>query len=382
MSERLGAGYGEVYVAGADPSFAWAHVDRLDAPAEPKWPSMDDLQAKHPEIQDQLRNKIKKCKNCGKPCAFTLTDCNSCGSSIKEVEISYSPNVFMGFVYGVGKAGFPLKISLRLQQPDVMVFDDLLSLSTCHLNAIPTDEYIPDWRYLLQNPERGLAVMKKLDDAAWKVTTEQFLGNPAWKQQMLNCENPEETLRPHIMTGMNYPPSQYQLHLQYIVPPHMPFHYYMIRKRNHYTFGRFFPAEYVVACLSKERESPHPTHWRDIADTSIEDVIAYYDGKGIKYADLHQDLIARYERSDQGLAKWPGSAFSNVILDGSIVLRRRDSQIEGEQETAPKIQAADKEVLQNYGRPYDSNGKPTGTYYSLAKAPGTVQVWTDVEGKK
>ena len=39
MSERLGAGYGEVYVAGADPSFAWAHVDRLDAPAEPKWPS-------------------------------------------------------------------------------------------------------------------------------------------------------------------------------------------------------------------------------------------------------------------------------------------------------------------------------------------------------
>ncbi len=38
-------------------------------------------------------------------------------------------------VYGVGKAGFPLKISLRLQEPDVMVFDDLLSLSTCHLNV-------------------------------------------------------------------------------------------------------------------------------------------------------------------------------------------------------------------------------------------------------
>ena len=28
---------------------------------------MDDLQAKHPEINDQLRNKIKKCKNCGTP---------------------------------------------------------------------------------------------------------------------------------------------------------------------------------------------------------------------------------------------------------------------------------------------------------------------------
>ena len=28
-------------------------------------------------------------------------------------------------VYGVGKAGFPLKISLRLQEPGMMICDDL-----------------------------------------------------------------------------------------------------------------------------------------------------------------------------------------------------------------------------------------------------------------
>ena len=47
-----------------------------------------------------MKNKVKKC-SCGKPCAFTLTECNSCGASLVDLEITYTNNVFMGFIYGL-----------------------------------------------------------------------------------------------------------------------------------------------------------------------------------------------------------------------------------------------------------------------------------------
>jgi hypothetical protein len=31
-------------------------------------------------------------------------------------------------------------------------------------------------------------------------------------------------LRTHVIAGLNFPPSQYQLHLQYLLPPLLPFH--------------------------------------------------------------------------------------------------------------------------------------------------------------
>jgi hypothetical protein len=35
--------------------------------------------------------------------------------------VSFSDNVFMGFVYGIARGAFPLTLSLRLQTPDVLV---------------------------------------------------------------------------------------------------------------------------------------------------------------------------------------------------------------------------------------------------------------------
>ena len=67
-------------------------------------------------LKKQLQNVIKKCGACGKPCGFSLFTCNGCGGALPE-ELSTSPNVFMGFVYGVAKAPFPLRISLRMQAP-------------------------------------------------------------------------------------------------------------------------------------------------------------------------------------------------------------------------------------------------------------------------
>ena len=161
----------------------------------------------------------------------------------------------------------------------------------------------------------------------------------------------------------------------------MPFHTYMMRKRKHYTYGRFFPFEYVVHCLEYEKKDPHPSKWAQVADTSIEDVIEYYNKKGVRYSEIWRELcLERYEDSDLSLAKWPSAAFGACVLDGTTVVRTAPSDSE-EQDTAAKIQAADTKILQNYGRPY-VDGKPSGTYYSLAKEPGTVEVWVQTEGGK
>ena len=87
----------------------------------------------------QLRNIVKKC-SCGKVCGFSLTECNACGKPL-PAETSHSPNVFSGFIYGIASAPFPLHISIRRQSAQLLVFDDLLALTPCHLNAVPTSAY-------------------------------------------------------------------------------------------------------------------------------------------------------------------------------------------------------------------------------------------------
>ena len=65
--------------------------------------------------------------------------------------------------------------AMRAQTPRVLVFDDLLALAPCHVNAIPTAAYIPDIRVLFAHPRRGLALVERLHDAVWGVAEAQFL---------------------------------------------------------------------------------------------------------------------------------------------------------------------------------------------------------------
>ena len=50
----------------------------------------------------------------------------------------------MAFIYGVEKVsatGFPLKISMRLETRDIMVFDDPLAITRAHVLSVPTNVY-------------------------------------------------------------------------------------------------------------------------------------------------------------------------------------------------------------------------------------------------
>ena len=94
-------------------------------------------------------------------------------------------------------------------------------------------------------PVSGLKIVNELFDTCWEAFVKQFYGNDAWRTRMLKGSPSPEALKKHVIAGFNYPPSQYQLHLQFIVPPMVPFHYFQYKNGIHYTPKRFFPIEYV-----------------------------------------------------------------------------------------------------------------------------------------
>lgn len=358
----------------------FAHINQLTGPEIQSKPpvlgSNDDFLAKHnnsEDLQKQMKNKGKKCPNCGKIVAFTLPNCNQCGHSLKDVSISFSNNVFTAFIYGIEKGPFPFTISIRFQSPEAIVFDDLLSLASCHLNIIPTTEYIPDWRFLLKNPKKGQEILTFLFEHCWKVVKESFLSNEAWRKQNFKdgaANLSEEQLRSHVIAGFNYPPSQYQLHMQFMLPPLTPFHYFQYLIGTHYTEGRFFPIEYAKKVLALNESLPITD------DTSVETIIEHFKSKGVDYHQIHAQCYARYGESHRLLSNYKREDFEAIATAEKVYQYTSDFTLFEETDLDPKqIQAQDKLILQNYGRPYVEN-KPSGSYYKFAKQfPHDVTIW-------
>ena len=84
--------------------------------------------------------------------------------------------------------------------------------------------YIPDLRCLFENPVRGHALLLQMKQQTWEVALEQYLGNTEWRSKLLqdSASLTDDALATHVCAGLNYPPSQYQLHLQFMLPPFTP----------------------------------------------------------------------------------------------------------------------------------------------------------------
>jgi hypothetical protein len=140
----------------------------------------------------------------------------------------------------------------------LLVFDDPLALSRCHLCACPSDAYVPDVRTLFRCPTRGLALLQQLDDACWQATETNFLNAEPWAAATLSLAArvlPRLELRQaHVVSGLNFPPSQFQLHLQYLLPPLTPYHWGLHRAGKHFGAGRFFPFRYLTKALACLRD--------------------------------------------------------------------------------------------------------------------------------
>lgn len=362
--------------------------------------SVEKFVEKHPALAAQFRNEARSCPGCGKSCATILPFCNGCGRGLADAPVQFTENVCMAFVYGIERGSrFPLGLSLRLETPDVIVYDDLLSRGSCHLNAIPSDSHLPDWRQLLRNPAKALKLLRRLDDASWSVVREQFWDDEVWRHRTFRegaFQSPEH-LRAEMYAGINSVPSQFQVHLQYIAPGIQPVDYHNFLFGKRFVKDRWLPLEYVYSSLealslSGGLPSAHTMTMEDIFD-AIQKI------GGPSYATAHAQAIRRYNRTHCCCANWRPEHFDVVVLVRHPALRPEivgaapDSEsAEAENvgtvatelrpmlgsalppgATVVELERRDKLAIQSYGRPYSSEGRPQAlSFYSFAKLPGQV----------
>merc|ERR1712151_86143 len=134
----------------------------------------------------------------------------------------------------------------------MMVFDDPLAITRAHVLAVPTDVYCADIRTLFTAPQAGLALLQKMDEAAWAAVRNGFLSSDPWRKKALSQagnEMPIDSLRQYVIRAFNLPPSQYQLHMQYMLPPLLPSHVGVYKKGAHYVKMRHFPLSFIMEAL-------------------------------------------------------------------------------------------------------------------------------------
>jgi len=314
----------------------------------------------NPAARYQCENRVKKCVECGKVCAVSIAACNGCGAPLTNVAESTTHNVFSGFCFGVAKGPFPFKLSLRYESEDCLVFDDPLCIAPCHVCAIPTDRYVPTATSLFRAPAAGAAILRRLEDRAWAAVETQFLADEPWVAKIYGRQKPAPgALRTAAIAGFNVPPSQFQLHLQYMVPPLLPQQLQMYRAGNHYTKERFFPLAYVLDALDALAAKGEAFDDADGFDgpTLIERVAA---ATGVDYDAAWTAAYGAVQESQDALASWDPTDFRYVVGDASGAVDSTISEsgvvadfklTEGvERPHAGDLSLRDKMALANYDR--------------------------------
>lgn len=330
----------------------------------------EDVQS---SVRTQMQNKIKRC-SCGKLVAFTSKNCNSCGKSMENVPVSHADNVFMEFIYGIrGTVERPLKVSLRYQTPDLLAFDDLLSVSTCHFVVIPTNEYIPDWRFLLRRPREGLDLIHKFMDCCKKVFEEQFIANKEWVGRNVPPElrTSMDKLYDLVEVGFNFPPSQYQLHMHFVYPQYLPFQRNMTLHNEPVmpSIIRYFPTQYVQKALECLIETGREHEFADInEDTDInfvtDKIMSLFGLDKYEYYDKY--YFGHYESDAMLLGRvWKTDDFEGYGIGDTIYKWGESTPVDGLNCKGAAL--LEKKAMGNYGRPLSEDGSFFGTYYKYAK---------------
>jgi len=366
-------GFGTVYLAGIKEG----QVPIVNRPVDESEPLFNDsierfreANAGKEELLQTLWNKVKACPRCGKSCAYTLDTCNSCNESLENVKITCTENFFTGFMYGVAAGKIPYKISIRWQDKDFMCFDDPLAMTPCHLNTIPTSVYVPDLRFLFADPKRGLALVDRLLDVARNACHDQFWGHTAFREAYFaGEERPSSTeVGEFALSGMNFPPSMFQLHLQFIHPPLLPFHFNMFMLDGHFSHKRFFPVDYLHKALALGDK----VKMKVDDNTDIQTIVDMVNKQGVNYDEYHSALLRKCTALQRRWSPWRESMFKYQVVNGTTAIPvGRDMMVNNLD--IKQVQKDDCKTIQNYGRPYGSDGKPSGTYYKYAKKAGEVK---------
>merc|ERR1711957_615562 len=154
----------------------------------------------------------------------------------------------------------------------------------------------------------------------------------------------------------------YQLHLQFVHPPMLPFQFAQTLMDNHFHHGRFFPLEFMRKVLAKGDQIKMDIN----ENTDIGIIIGRAAELGVSYDAEIGAEVRKCKRMQDQFAAWKQDHFGCVVSNGKVL---------GGEGEAKAIQAADVKGLQNYGRPYSADGKPSGSYYKFAKSPADVSSW-------
>ncbi|CAE8626875.1 unnamed protein product [Polarella glacialis] len=201
---------------------------------------------------------------------------------------------------------------------------------------------------------------------------EFYLGGKAKWKKLPN----ESELLAMTVAGMNYPPSQYQLHLQFIHGPLLPFQYALFLEGGHFHYKRFFPYSFLLASLkaleddNRDFRHCHPDY--DI-DFIIDEMEKFY---GISYDTHWHAMISQTKQMQETYAPWVEKDLEYRIVGNQAF----DAQtgFHHPEITVKSLQTSDVKRIQSYGRPYDTDEKPLGGYYNFpAENPKELQDWTE-----
>ena len=374
-------GWGYCYLAGAIEDDRWTHSPlTIEArrTAKVAGPVSSFLEKGDEKLFRQMSNFVRVCARCSKSCGKTLSSCNNCANDISNTPITRTNNALMAFVYGLE----PFPTSIRYEDEFFLVYDDLMQTTLIHLNSIPTDTYIPDFRFLFSDPSRGIEIIDSLFEKATKAATEmlkvegfcrKFFSSNAL--EILHAMGPDKFIRRFVFSGFNYPPSQCQLHLQFILPPYVPYHAVLLAEGKHSDKDRFFTYDFLRSCLLIMMDRNIRFSMRDIDSLIGKELVEYLQHRlGVDYYKSYHESLARHRDNDKFLSNWTHKDFKYVVVDKRIVFPVQ--VLEGDQfvplDMKPaEIQARDKDAITSYG-------KGAGLqYYSFAKETGQVEDWPD-----
>ena len=372
------SGWGHFYLAGAKDDSRWKPCPVVQkASFQPHFGgSVSDFIQSDPILTRHMSNHVRVCGRCRKSCGKTLNACNNCAYDISGEPITRTDNALMGFVYGLKE--FPT--SIRFENKSFLVYDDLMQTTLIHLNSIPTDVYVPDFRYLFSDPTRGLDLINSLflfatEAAVGMLANGEFCGKffSSGGLKEMNQLGLEGFVKRYVFCGFNYPPSQCQLHLQFIIPPYVPYHAVLLAEGKHSDFERFFTYDFVRDCLEGLVKMGESIQFQQIEPLSGRELIALIHSKlPMNYYRAYYESLSRHRNNNSLLSNWDKSDFRYIIMDKTEVLPIWPSDCTEDvvQNLKPAdIQAMDKTVITSYGKGIGMQ------YYSFAKSPGDVVDW-------
>lgn len=206
--------------------------------------------------------------------------------------------------------------------------------------------HIPDWRYLLICPSVGLQILEELEAAA-RTCAKTTLKDAFYRDNFFGTPE-QQPSEDDLLMGLNFPPSVSQLHVQCILAPMLPFHYFSFIKNEHFTIERFFPLEYIKRILALGEHMDVKTN------TDIKHIINHFNAR-VNYNDMHAAFIHRVHDRQHIRGVWDSRIFNAQVTRDNATLFEQDKQ-----------------KLTNHG----TNGT---AYYKYAKNT-TVPSWLTPEG--